>query len=89
MGHSVFIIAGKYYVNIDTLNKIITVYKKDKTSEKVPGIEKYYLGSTILENSKYKSISISKISLSKYPRVNKADNMDIILGNNKILRLSK
>ncbi len=84
-----YIIASKYYVTIDTVKKVITVYKKDKHSEKLPGMEKYYLGSTILENIKYKSINISKISSSLYPKISKADIMDIQLGKDNIIRLSK
>ena len=84
-----FIIASKYYVVINTSKKTVTVYKKDKYSEKEPGIDKYYLGSTVLENAKYKSVGVSTLTPSAYPKINKANIMEIQLANNKIIRLSK
>jgi hypothetical protein len=84
-----YIIASKYYIVLNTTKKTITVYKKDKYSEKESGIDKYYLGSIILENAKYISVSVSQTTPSAYPRVNKASVMEIHLGKDKVIQLSK
>ena len=84
-----YIIASKYYAVVNTTKKTVTVYKKDKYSEKEPGIDKYYLGSTVLENAKYASVGVSQATPSTYAGVSKASVMEIHIGKDKVVRLSK
>ena len=84
-----FIIAGKYYVELNRTTHHMYVAMKDQKSAALPGIEKYTLGMRILRDvPQYKSAKVYQQSASRYPGVKKALMLDIHLYDGRIIRLT-
>jgi hypothetical protein len=84
-----FIIASKYYVELNYTTHYMYVAMKDQESAALPGIEKYTLGMRILRDvPQYKSVKVYQQSASRYSGVKKAPMLDIHLYDGRIVRLT-
>lgn len=84
-----FIIASKYYVELNRTTHNMYVAMKDQESAALPGIEKYTLGMRILRDvPRYKSVKVYQQGASRYPDVKKAPMLDIHLYDGRIIRLT-
>jgi hypothetical protein len=84
-----FIIASKYYVELNHTTRYMYVAMKDQESAALQGIEQYTLGMRILRDvPQYKSAKVYQQGASRYPGVKKAPMLDITLQDGRIIRLT-
>ena len=84
-----FVVANRFYVEVNPSTKEVFIYMKDDLSAKLPGIDKFALGQRILEDQikTYKHITVHKKEKSRYPGVGKAVMIEIVLSSGHIYRI--
>ena len=84
-----FVVANRFYVEVNPSTKEVFIYMKDDLSAKLPGIDKFALGQRILEDQikTYKRLTVHKKEKSRYPGVGKADMIKIVLSSGHIYRI--